>query len=291
MNRPEFDIAYAAASQAVADAKLAALAANATPVNTPDDLPRNIDGNPEFACVVLTFDHLTAKGDQHIRNKMLYSTETMPEAITNLLDYYGIIPRAATELARWMELIGEAAKAEYNGGILVMYAERGNPNDANDRGPVIEVLLSTPSYYDLIEHPDFGKGSSLLASDQIIRAVQNILSGPDPVPVLTYLKLVEADFSDSSPTEDVVHPCEALSDIADRVDGSSPRTRCYGVNASNEVTGGQDFHTDPGLHHFTDLSRQPPVASRPVDQEQQPTASQPVEGRPTASLGEVPFVG
>jgi len=217
-------------------------AKDATPSNLPDNLPRNRDGIPEFATVTLTLDHLFDKGDRFLRNKMLYSTESMPEAIANLMTYYGFVLGTPGVAARVLEIVGEAAKEEYNGGILVLWAPR-NPHDAEDRGPVIEILMSTPSYYDLIEHPDFGKGSSLMASNELVSAVWAALdkrkAEDGAYPALSYLKMLEADYPEAPVVE---NPCDALSDINDVVSmgvASSPRSRC--MEASNEATGGQQF--------------------------------------------------
>lgn len=214
-------------------AQVAALqsAANAAPqpgAKVARDLPTNIDGNPEFSNVILTLDHLQdAHGDDgHIRNKMVFSTETSAEVIAALIAYYQV-QLSPNAFARLLEVTGKAAETEYNGGILVCYFPEGNPHD--QRGPVVEVVLSTVTYDGLVRHPDFGKSSSLLASDALVRAVGAALEGQKEaggfIPLLTYLQIHEADF-----------PSEAAVEVAP-VDFS----RNGNLDDSNETTGGQGF--------------------------------------------------
>lgn len=179
----------------------------AAAVLTPEDpsrpLPLNADGRPEFSNVIITLDHLQDNAnDGHIRNKMVFSTESAVEVIAKLMAYYRFDPDVAMS-ARVLEIVGEAARTEYNGGILILYVEAGNPNESPYRGPVIEVILSTVAYDELVQHPDFGKGSSLLASNEIVSAVGNVLAarreeGTGAYPVLTYLSILQADFPEAS---------------------------------------------------------------------------------------------
>lgn len=205
--------------------------ANAAPQPGPKvtrDLPTNIEGRPEFSNVILTLDHLQdAYGeDGHIRNKMVFSTESAAEVIAKLVAYYRE-PLTPNKLARILEITGKAGETEYNGGILVCFFADGNPND--NRGPVAEVVLSTVTYDGLVMHPDFGKGSSLLASSALIAAVGSAWDRQKAeggfVPMLTYLQISEANF----PSEDAaeVQPVDFGNLNAD--------------DATNNITGGQGF--------------------------------------------------
>lgn len=230
-------------------------AANAAPQPGPKparDLPTNIEGRPEFSNVILTLDHLQdAHGDDgHIRNKMVFSTESTAEVIAKLVAYYRV-PLTANGFARVLEITGKAAETEYNGGILVCYFPDGNPHD--ERGPVIEVVLSTVTYDGLVMHPDFGKGSSLLASDALVTAVGAAIARQKDqagfVPLLTYLQISQADF----PAEDAVDvkPFGAPNGVdfsgngevfsEARAEGSFAGSPHGDPSAGNEFTGGQAF--------------------------------------------------
>ncbi len=209
-------------------------------------LPTNIDGNPEFSNVILSLDHLQdAYGDDgHIRNKMVFSTESSAEVIAKLLSYYQE-PLSPNALARVLEITGKAAETEYNGGILVLYFDKGNPND--QRGPVVEVVLSTVTYDGLVQHPDFGKNSSLLASDALIRAVSNAIKHQKEkvgfIPLLTYLQISEATWDASS--EAVAQEPADFSGRGEVFNETQAFTGSpHGDEASdapNSVTGGQGF--------------------------------------------------
>lgn len=237
MNPPNADTIQRIAAEAAEAAIRQALngsGENAAPQPGPKvtrDLPTNIDGNPEFSNVILTLDHLQdAYGDDgHIRNKMIFSTESSAEVVAKLLAYYGE-PLSVNSLARVLEVTGKAAETEYNGGILVLYFDKGNPND--QRGPVIEVVLSTVTYYGLVRHADFGKNSSLLASDALVRAVANALDHQKAtggfIPLLTYLQISEASFEDAAVE---VRPAPEFGDLS----------ASAGIEPNNSVTGGQGF--------------------------------------------------
>ena len=208
--------------------------------------PKNADGIDEFGVVQLTLDHLTGGSeDGHLRNKFLYTTESLVEALANLMNYYEIDPEVAASASVYEKIAALSGDAADN-TLVIFCANNGNPYDSR-QGPVFEVLATTPFYDTLVMHPDFGKGSSLEASDQIVRAVAASLDRQDKgpngeYPVLTLLKAFEGIYPEANPVppEEAANPCDALSDIPDNDEGTSARGRCY-AEAGNEMTGGQGF--------------------------------------------------
>lgn len=121
--------------------------------------PTNLDGTPEFGSILLTLDHLTNRADHHVVQKFVLSTELQDETLLALFRYYKeehLLTRAST-----IKLLQEAAKTDYP---IYVYTTPQN----------IQILASTAAWDTLVQSPDGGQGSALLAVDFITSHIARI---------------------------------------------------------------------------------------------------------------------
>lgn len=160
----------------------------ANPVPPPQEASRspyalNSNGDPEFSSVLLTLDHLLYAHPIHVVQKMVYSTMDVEGTLLALLDYYKepqvkLLPTTLDLLVQGRSN-PEGTIYVYTVPVTNLPATPGRiPSGQPNTGAVkVEVVMSTPAFYDLINSPDIGKGSSLLAVNWIVEAVTGFLEG------------------------------------------------------------------------------------------------------------------
>jgi len=135
---------------------------------------RNARNQPEFGSVLITLDHLIARGtDHHVRVKVVYSTETAAESLLSLMhDYYPQhgAPSLPIKDMSTFEILKQLDEDPANNIALyfvpVVVDRQG--------GNIVQVVLSNIALQNLVVHPAFGAGSSLLAMDALVGAVTRI---------------------------------------------------------------------------------------------------------------------
>lgn len=119
-----------------------------------DLYPKNEDGNPDFASILLTIDaSLIRPGTPEVVQKMVLSTESSLAAVSSLLIYYG--QHSISHTTTFMEMI-QASGREKN-PVFVYLPENG----------ITQIVLDLDLWDALVASPAFGKGSLLLASEAI----------------------------------------------------------------------------------------------------------------------------
>lgn len=144
------------------------------------DYPRNGNGDPEFGSVVLTLDHMLYRHPFHVVQKMVFSTQDSEEALLGLMEYYHedhvkLMPSTLDLLVR--------GRGNQEGSIYIYTVPVTNlpphpghvPSGSVSGAVIVQAVLSTPAFYDLINHPDVGKGSSLLAVNWLVEAIVSFL--------------------------------------------------------------------------------------------------------------------
>lgn len=156
------------------------------------DYPVNAMGQPEFASVILTMDHMLERDSFHCSQKAVYSTERPDEALVSLFDYYReeeLIRRSITrEILLDLRNEPNATMAAYvvpAWKVAALAAERLDLNIvANNPGAVqkaenniVQVILSQQLLSRLTHHKDFGNGSSLMAMNNLVNFLGDNLAG------------------------------------------------------------------------------------------------------------------
>lgn len=142
----------------------------------------NANGDPEFASVLLTLDHLLYAHPIHVVQKMVYSTMDVEGTLLALLDYYQepqvkLLPSTLDLLVQGRSN-PEGTIYIYTVPVTNLPATPGRVPSGQPNGAVkVEVVMSTPAFYDLINSQDVGKGSSLMAVNWIVEAVSGFLEG------------------------------------------------------------------------------------------------------------------
>lgn len=107
------------------------------------DLPRNLNGDPEFASLTIKFDDIFAEtGDVPAR----YSTDVPEVALAKVFAYYG--EQHISRHGSTLDLVHKGAQAES----IYVYAPATKDQTLN-------VILGTGTLRTLIDHPKFGRGS------------------------------------------------------------------------------------------------------------------------------------
>lgn len=126
--------------------------------------PTNINGDPEFASILITIDHaFNAKKEgligHHVIQKAVYSTQLATETLWSLFDYYGDekVQRASSTV----EIIGRA----YNRDAVFIYT---TPNG------LTQILMGTNTLDYLREHDKFGGGSFLMTVNRLVEGVRQL---------------------------------------------------------------------------------------------------------------------
>lgn len=157
--------------------------------------PRNNRGQPEFAAVLLTLDHLLDADNFHVNQKAVYTTRNPAEELIHLMNNVyndqraSFINSPATfEILKQLETDPDHSIALY----LV-------PSTTRDRtgGLIAQVILSMPALQKLVLHPKFGDGSSLLAMNALVDAVamlaQRAIIQTGEIPPLLLMQLGEPE--------------------------------------------------------------------------------------------------
>ncbi len=117
--------------------------------------PSNINGDPEFASVLVTLDpNFNNRRDHHVVQKMVYSTQLPEETVPSLFSYYG-----EPDLARRADIVEMLGRGFGQMSIYVYTTKRG----------VMEICLGTNSLALIIQR--MGKGSSLLGLQALTEKV------------------------------------------------------------------------------------------------------------------------
>lgn len=178
------------------------------------DYPANKDGTPEFASLVLTIDHLATREDHHVVQKMVLSTQTDIETLLALFAYYG--ESHLTTNPKTIELLQQAGRSEL---AVFVYHTREN----------VQIVASTPTWDTLVQHPDFGKGSSLVATDALTQAVANLVgelraaNGGQVVPLFLVAPTLEKPEA-VDPTRGMAAEMAERSNIQDVTEEAEERT-------------------------------------------------------------------
>lgn len=145
---------------------------------------RNARGVPEFASVVITLDHLFNSDPLHVKQKMVYSTETAEEALASLFDYYGETSLLGLKSTR--QILNELDSDPTHS--IAIYLVPANMRDRKG-GMIVQTVCSTAALHRLTNHPAFGDGSSLVAID----ALTGFLARTFGRPGMTRLALIKLE--------------------------------------------------------------------------------------------------
>lgn len=147
------------------------------------EYPKNSKGDPEFASVVLTLDHLLFADAHDVVQKFVYSTKDAEGTLLALIDYYKesqikLLPSTLDLLVQG-RMNPEGSIYLYSVPLTNLPATPGRipSGQPNTGGVIVQVVMSTPAFYDLINHPDVGRGSALLAVNWLVETVTGFLEG------------------------------------------------------------------------------------------------------------------
>lgn len=119
------------------------------------DLPRNVNGDPEFASVTFKFDAIfNTTGDIPAR----YSKDIPEVALAKVFAYYD--EERLGQRADILDLIHRGANAE----AVYIYAPA-------TKDQTINVVLGTGTMRTLIDHPKFGGGSFLVMIENLAATI------------------------------------------------------------------------------------------------------------------------
>jgi hypothetical protein len=124
------------------------------------DLPQNAAGEPEFASLILTIDHLTLRPGRHIHQKLVLSTQTAIAALSALADYYGQHDQVKHS-EDFLEIVAASGRAS---DPVFVYTTPEN----------VQIITSTPTWDGLVQSPAFGRTSSLVASQKLLELVAKV---------------------------------------------------------------------------------------------------------------------
>lgn len=185
--------------------------------------PRNARGKPEFGSVTLTLGHLFKADPFHVKQPMVYSTETAEDALDSLIHYYGdtslmglkstreVLNALSTDPLHYIAVytvplhLSMAASIRSNlGGPLTDYgvavtegAIKAITSTVPGDGLIMQVVCSTAALHRLTNHPAFGDGSSLVAIDALTGMLSETCSKGVPARLLM-CKLEDEPISDAS---------------------------------------------------------------------------------------------
>lgn len=128
-----------------------------------DDYPQNEMGQPEFASVIITVDSISlqAEGDD-VTQKLVLSTQDTLTALSKNTAYFGE-PNLLSQPANLQTVAG----ASKNPNPVFVYV--------TPREGVIQIILGTPTWDMIVQHPAFGNSSCLLASERLQQVIANQL--------------------------------------------------------------------------------------------------------------------
>ena len=169
-----------------------------------DDYPQNAAGQPEFATAILHLDGITetAPGDIVV-HKMVYSTEDLIASVTSLASYFGEPEMFANPSNA--RLLAEAGRCADPAFIYV-----------TPRAGTVLIAMSTPTWDGLVQHPSFGKGSSLLTMEKLVEIAAD-QQGRLAQFAGGFANLLLLDFSRENIAEESQEPntAQSLADSAD----------------------------------------------------------------------------
>jgi hypothetical protein len=117
--------------------------------------PSNANGDPEFASVLVTLDpKFISRGDHHVVQKMVYSTQMPEETVLSLFKYYG-----EAEFAQRPDIVEILGNGFLKPAVYVYTTRLG----------VMEICLGTGVLRTIIER--IGRGSALLGIAGLIEQI------------------------------------------------------------------------------------------------------------------------
>lgn len=154
----------------------------------------NAAGQPEFASVILTMDHMTDSDPFHVHQKVLYGTETADAALASIVqNYYKDANLSGSGL-----LVDAMIRLRDNPvGVVVAYVV---PARFTDRfgGSIVQAVMSTRTLNALTASPEIGRGSSLVAMDRLVAMLYKAIpqvKGPNDSTIVAPLTVLEFDFT------------------------------------------------------------------------------------------------
>lgn len=155
----------------------------------PPSFRKNAKGQPEYASIILTLDHLMENTSGHVNTKMVLSTEDVETALHSLWEYYGETS-SILSMKSTLDQMVEYRMAPDRG--IFLYVTK----DVTDRfgGLRLEVVMSTDLFSALSMHPNFGDGSEFVLIQKLTEQFAQVLavvnkSRGGEFPPLTFLGL------------------------------------------------------------------------------------------------------
>lgn len=112
--------------------------------------------NSDFNSILLVFDHLMFRKDGHVVQKMVMSTQNEVESLLSIIHYYGetrILANAS--MVKVMQEGGQSANPCY------IFTSKEN----------VSAVMSVQTWALFVNHPDWGNGSELQATDLLCRSI------------------------------------------------------------------------------------------------------------------------
>lgn len=158
----------------------------------------NANGDPEFASIHLTLDHMTGSGHQ----KVVLDMGTAEDTLYELFDYYGERQRIMALPSTLNQIVEARLNPERGIFLYVVPSEL-----ATDRfgGLIVQAVMSTVAWVELIKHPDYGNGSEWRTINKLVDAFKVILEEQrarlGELPALTFLSLTTMVKAKSEPSK------------------------------------------------------------------------------------------
>lgn len=121
-------------------------------------LPKNANGDVEYASIVITLDGSPARDGEHIIQKSVKSTQTPEESVVALFNYYG--EGRLSLRGDHLDMLHKGAQAD----TVYVYTP------ATKQG-IVQIILGSGAYRSLIDHADFGRGSNLVADEKLLEVI------------------------------------------------------------------------------------------------------------------------
>lgn len=151
-------------------------------------LPININGDPEYATVVLTLKRgiPAVSTVEHVALTSSKSTREPEEEVVYLASANGETGLISGSRGRRLLIEGARQDAVY------IYRPQGSPD-------VAHLVMGSGGYRDLIDHPSFGRGSNLVADWRLFEevALEEAAEGLRPLAMLAVSDLLE-DFQEAA---------------------------------------------------------------------------------------------
>lgn len=150
-------------------------------------LPKNAQGDPEYASIVLTLDGSPPHDGEHIIQKSVKSTQTPEESVVALFHYYN--EGALSLRGDHLDMLHKGAQTD----TVYMYTP------PTKRG-IVQIVIGSGAYRTLIDHKDFGRGSNFVADQKLIevlaRAAQAAEKQRGATPALLMIQVGEEAIAD-----------------------------------------------------------------------------------------------